>query len=485
MSNSDIMEVVPGEDINVGKIVLGGDIVPEGDIVLKGNIILEGNCVCNCGGNGNGGGGTGTVVENCPHPSWPFTGTAMADFAKTERCVAVETAGTGEIVDITNMAVDSGADMEPKAAAYSPDGQWFVAAGRRAPYAQLYKKQGAVWVLQQNLTPLEDHYYRAAAFSSDSQCLALGMAPGELRLYELVNGVWTEKTTLAEDVPSLYILDVQFSADGRWLACTCEITISLLEHGYYFILFKKEGADWVEHTRSQMRTQWSHDVSFTADSKFMCVVYGSGAPQNWTGFCEVYELEGDVWVKRALSGVPNLRSTVQVTFSQNNEWMFLGTTHFPDKLQNVWIYRYVGGEWVYQQDAGEIYGKICQFCSGMAALPDGKIVIILEDNHDTHDQTIYLLEQRDDKWEITSHIAINGEIDYLYKIAVSPDGKQLAMPISQEGFRIYSLGGDGGREIHPFTTVRDAAEMAGFVGLGFTHEAVRQGEQGVADIMFE
>ncbi len=70
------------------------------------------------------------------------------------------------------------------------------------------------------------------------------------------------------------------------------------------------------------------------------------------------------------------------------------------------------------------------------------------------------------------------------RIAVSPDGKQLAVPLTSNVFKIYSLGG-GEREIYPFTTVRGAAEMNGFVGLGFAHGAVRQGEQGVADIMFE
>ncbi|HBU11329.1 MAG TPA: hypothetical protein DEB31_00910 [Clostridiales bacterium] len=270
MSNCDVEKIVPGEDMNVGELALGKDInigklVLGKDIVLKGNIVVKGECVCHCGngggngddggddggndgGNGNGGGddggnggggdgGTGTVVENCPHPSWPFTGTAMADFAKTERCVAVETAATGEMTDITDTAVDSGAGMRTSNTAYSPDGQWFVATGDGRPFVQMYKKQGAVWALQESLpnTGQNSGYCNAAAFSSDSQCLALGFSVFGLRLYELSNGVWIEKTTLIEGTTSANsINDVQFSADGRWLACAIRGTTEP-----NFILFNK------------------------------------------------------------------------------------------------------------------------------------------------------------------------------------------------------------------------------------------------------
>ena len=109
---------------------------------------------------------------------------------------------------------------------------------------------------------------------------------------------------------------------------------------------------------------------------------------------------------------------------------------------------------------------------------------MINETTDNDSETIYLLEQRDNQWEIISHTVVNGGSSSNRRMAVSPDGKQLAVPLNYGGFRIYSLGG-GERAIYPFTTVRDAAEMDGFVGLGFTQEVMQEGEQGTADIMFE
>ncbi len=427
----------------------------DGKFEVTAQMTVKGNCCC-CGNEENG---------DCPHPSYPFTGKAMADFGQTERCVAIRkegsTGGTGGGSAWYEQPVEEIIPAQ-RAGRYgmavSGDGKWIVTKNEEnAPNSLLiYKKENDVWTKQLVPTAFTENGVQYIKFAPDSQQFVVAHAKSPyISIYELVNDVWTLQSKPTGTLSDSKTDWVAFSTDGNKMA------VSSRYWGTY-ILNKVDGK-WV----SEGKIGSSNDscAAFMPDGNTIVLGNAYSNADNLT----MFTLIENSWVKQTM---PSLRSRVnKMDISKDGKWLAVTTSVAP----LICIYKFIGNVWVKQAvDAVEEYSDVVRFLNDSQTLIAGKT------------GTIYTLKE--DKWEKTASLVFEGT--QIYDMDITTDDSMLVVKPLDNIYIYHPDSTNGGgeeeqNELHPYTNIQQVAAMEGYVGHGFTQTALAEGETGTADIMFE
>lgn len=431
-------------------------------------VTIDVNCNCDCCGSG----GTG---DNCPHPSYPFTGKAMADFQKTERCVGVRSGddSAATVVDVTEEELAESVTDQDRSGndiSISQDGNWMVNSGffpyNGTIYAPIiFKQENGKWIVHQKIEHAASTLKKGGVGITpnvDWIALLSNSNPIQILLYKKEGNQWLHKQTLTGNNYSGR--KPVFSPDGTWLAIP-----NTKKKNFY----KLENDQWVEYPVSDII---QYPV-FSPDSKtFACI------PSDIRMRPAVYKLESGEWVyKGEPEGIDQIASVLNI---QN-----LQMSHDGERIMG----------WVYSNAVANTYSAFVTFektegGSGYTYCPEmtvetetktGNFLVSRTDDRFTliRDTFWYRYDLVGGDWVKTLEAECLADIQggNGYGLDLFPDDRLVLTNV----IRIYRLTGGAANEIYPYEGYYEAGEIEGFVGVGFTQDALLEGETGRMDVMFD
>lgn len=430
--------------------------------------VFTGTCSCDCGGGGGG---------ECPHPSVPFSGTAMAGFAKTQRAVAVQKGdGDGELKYVRKACDESKKFPFPNDIAISDDGTLVWAVGEESPfetlseYINIFKWNGEKYELQPNPEQFSNVAARGVAMTSDgSRVVVLRYYYPTITVYGW-NGEKYVKLADPDVMPGYGRPNsIAMTPDGSRMV--------LYSHSEpYLYAYDWNGEKYIKQPDPSVLPNWGNagsGIDISDDGMVMIVGhtnYGGRIP------LFAYQFNGTRFVSRQIDVQPPAVSIYQVTMSSDGNRFACcyqkddGSSHRPLSL-----YEWDGVKYVKQPDPSEYWAGHIDMSGDGTILVGGSNKYI--------------------RWigdEVSYHTLYEADGTFPAKITITKDGKRIAVVTNvrdDEGKSIVFYWLDeasmGTKEIHPFTTLAEAVAIEGFKGVGFTAEAITDGEVGTMELMFE
>lgn len=449
--------------------------------------VYEGTCTCNCGG------GSGGPGDNCPHPSYPFIGKAMADFTKTERCVAVTKTigGSGDPEDgwteTTFPGLPSAESGEVAHLKISPQENWAAvytwALGENPARIRLYKKTGGNWVLH---TTFIDSYIGTGVymeFSHNEEWFVFlnrqsGGQATHVERHRLENDEWVKKDDIS--IAGYNMWYNLFSPDGRWFVNT---TQQVNGSGGQVRFYEVEGENWTLKQTHALQENYG-PANFTQDSSY-CIVGGS-ISNTQVG---AYRLTDGQWVAEPVPKISG-RSVYSATVSADGQYVAVGYIYQRIEDKKLYCYKRQGSNWAALPIDEDLIGldalRVC-FSPDASLLAVAASIPVNQMGQNLH---IYSVGENG----LTKLEAPQFDTKGLWHLQfiengtcfICSTGGALA-PVRYWAFYLpgYGPGTTVQNELHPYTTARAAVNMEGYVGHGFTQEAYALGQDGTADIMFE
>lgn len=422
-----------------------------------GKGVFEGTCNCDCTGGGGGG--------ECPHPSYPFTGKAMADFGKTERCVAISKGGGSgaggtewtDAVKQPDLAESPGTGpWDPQ---ISPDGQWLFRGTSSAPYLVIYKLVNNGWVKQtyEGAMPGVTGQVRFLPDSKSCVVANLGETGKPIYVYKLVDNQWRQQSVLW-NMPRSGSIAV--SADGSRL-----VVGSSACYVYKFV-----GDTFVSEDLPGGINMQSYSFAFSPDGKFLAFT------RRYAPGITMYKFEAGAWVQieMPIISIDSKYTGKRVVFSPDGKTLAEAHTGLADaNYRAVTLYALEGESWVVKNNMD----VLPDLCEDIAFSPDGQWLMGV--NYYAKNLLMYKLENGIYKRKIGLEIPINSQY-------ITMNNEWIVITTTNKTeLTLFKRDAALPNELHPFTKLIDAVSMEGFTGVGFTQTALAEGETGTADIMFE
>jgi hypothetical protein len=412
--------------------------------------VFTGTCTCDCGG----GGGSGS----CPHPSFAYSGVATADFAKTERCMAVGEGIMGNLTFSKMPGPDVPSLLNPDAIVISDDGNTVCVAGRVPPYFVAYKWNGTTYAKLPDPIGVGSDIYMSFVMTGDGSRIigSNGYVP---KVFSW-NGSTYEKTAELDISPitSMQNGGLALSQDGNRLFVTGNA------NGTKSLIF-----DWDESLSLYInRNQLSSPIvgfpyTTTSDDGNIFALRGDS-----TELIRVYAFNGVAFEARQIDEQPTT-SCKGLYLSGDGRRIFYAQSDGG----------YTGGT-AYEWD-GEMYRKI--------TVAPPRIDVNNQSRSMSADGSLLVGQKGIMSWSasgtLTAHYNIFGT--QFNHQTISRNGNVVAGVFGKASPYIEFYRRDPATlgEIRPFVSIADAAATEGLVGVGFTRNAISQGNIGTADIMFE
>ncbi|MFN4258381.1 MAG: WD40 repeat domain-containing protein [Gemmataceae bacterium] len=201
---------------------------------------------------------------------------------------------------------------EVHSVAYSPDGKWIASGGTNHRGVRIWDSN----TLRQIARVPHGYAALSLAFDRESKRLAVGGSHGNLRVWDMTTDPPTELRRL--HASSTAIHDVEFSPDGRYVACACQDTQVLLwDLGDPMAKFPKT---------LQAHQGPARGVAFAPNGKTLYSCGNDGALRVW-------DLTGVDPVERAYSDTVEKRSLVSLSMAPDG---FRAVTGHSDGTLSLW-----------------------------------------------------------------------------------------------------------------------------------------------------